>query len=71
MSAFWGGNLRFWRGGDLSYEITEQGRDELCELAHGVNNMRRAVVERQRDEEEARMANQRWSPPCPTICAPR
>ena len=52
-----GRELEILEGGDLSYEITEQGRDELCELAHGVNNMRRAVVERQRDEEEARMAN--------------
>ncbi len=44
-------------GGDLSYEVTERGGDEIKDLATGINAMRTAIVERQDAEEEARRAN--------------
>ncbi|RGX55587.1 sensor histidine kinase [Anaerotruncus sp. AF02-27] len=49
--------LKILEGGDLGYEVTECGGDELRELACGINDMRRAVIERRESEEAARRAN--------------
>ena len=42
--------LRILEGGDLNYEITIWGQDELSELAEGINNMRKAVLFREQEE---------------------
>lgn len=44
-------------GGDLEYAVTVHGRDELGELAAGIDNMRRSILSHQRAEEEIRAAN--------------
>lgn len=44
-------------GGDLDYEVTVKGRDELSELAHGIDEMRRSILEHQRAEDKMRAAN--------------
>ena len=43
--------------GDLSYAVTVQGKDELSELAAGIDEMRRSIVKHQRAEDEIRSAN--------------
>lgn len=52
-----GRELKILEGGDLSYPITVRGRDELAELAQGIDDMRRSIIERDRREQEARGAN--------------
>lgn len=42
--------LKILEGGDLNYEITIRGEDELSELAAGINNMRKAVLFREQEE---------------------
>ena len=42
--------LRILEGGDLKYEITIRGGDELSELAEGINNMRKAVLFLEQEE---------------------
>lgn len=49
--------LQILEGGDLDYEITVRGNDELAGLARGINHMRLAVIERQLAEKTARDAN--------------
>lgn len=49
--------LKILEGGDLTYPITVKGRDELGDLASGIDAMRRAVRERQAQEERAQLAN--------------
>lgn len=44
-------------GGDLTYPITVMGGDELGELARGIDDMRKAILERQQGETEAKSAN--------------
>ena len=44
--------LKILEGGDLEYEVTEKGMDELSELAAGINSMRKAVVYREKEERE-------------------
>lgn len=44
-------------GGNLEYAVTIHGRDELGELAVGIDNMRRSILSHQRAEEEIRAAN--------------
>lgn len=44
-------------GGDLSYQVTVQGNDELGELASGIDQMRRSIAEHQAAEERMRLAN--------------
>ncbi len=44
-------------GGDLSYEVTVRGDDELSELARGIDEMRRSILEHQKAEDEIRAAN--------------
>lgn len=46
-------------GGDLDYEITSPGRDELADLGRDIEGMRRAVLEQIGRENEAVMANSR------------
>ena len=42
--------LKILEGGDLEYTITVKGRDEISELAQGLNNMREAVLFRENEE---------------------
>ncbi len=51
--------IKILEGGDLDYEITVKGRDELAELAEGLNSMRKSFREQNRREEETVKANQR------------
>ena len=44
-------------GGDLGYAVTVQGRDELSELAAGIDEMRRSILAHQQAEDEIRAAN--------------
>lgn len=44
-------------GGDLGYEVTVRGSDELSELAHGIDEMRRSILAHQKAEDEMRAAN--------------
>ncbi len=44
-------------GGDLEYEVSVQGNDELSELAAGIDEMRRSILAHQKAEEEIRTAN--------------
>lgn len=44
-------------GGDLSYRVTVKGGDELAYLAKSIDNMRTSIIERQKEEEQAREAN--------------
>lgn len=44
-------------GGDLTYKITVIGNDELGELARGIDDMRKAILDRQSGEAEAKNAN--------------
>ena len=44
-------------GGDLNYKVTVRGNDELSELARGIDEMRRSILEHQKAEEKMRAAN--------------
>lgn len=44
-------------GGDLNYRVTVAGEDELSELADGIDQMRRSILEHQRSEDAMRSAN--------------
>ena len=44
-------------GGDLSYSVTIRGRDELSELASGIDEMRRSILAHQNAESAIRSAN--------------
>ena len=45
------------KGGDLNYQITIRGNDELAALAGEMDSMRRAIRSRQEEEELAHLAN--------------
>lgn len=49
--------LKVLEGGDLNYPITIRGRDELTSLAMQIDAMRRTILERQEQEEQAQNAN--------------
>lgn len=49
--------IQILKGGDLDYRITVKGNDELASLAAEMDAMRRAVRERQEQEEAAKNAN--------------
>ncbi len=49
--------LKILEGGDLNVPVTVRGKDELAELAQGIDDMRRSIIERDRREEAARTAN--------------
>ncbi len=51
------GDLKILEGGDLNYAITLQGRDELYDLARGVEEMRLSLIRQQREREAAQQAN--------------
>lgn len=51
------GELDILAGGDLSYQVTVRGDDELGELASGIDQMRRSIVAHQAAEERMRLAN--------------
>jgi signal transduction histidine kinase len=51
--------LRILEGGDLNYEMTEAGQDELYELAKGINQMRLSILAKKHDEEKTKEANQK------------
>lgn len=42
--------LKILEGGDLEYSITVKGKDEISELARGMNSMRQAVLFRENEE---------------------
>lgn len=44
-------------GGDLSYRMTVKGKDELSQLAEGIDEMRRSIVTHQEAEQRIRSAN--------------
>lgn len=44
-------------GGDLSYQVTIKGQDELSQLAQGIDEMRRSIAAHQEEEEKIRTAN--------------
>ena len=44
-------------GGDLAYTVTIRGRDELSELASGIDEMRRSILAHQESEDAIRSAN--------------
>lgn len=50
--------LKILEGGDLEYEVTELGSDELYQLARGINEMRKAVLRREEEERRNAQANQ-------------
>lgn len=44
--------LKILEGGDLEYAITVKGKDEISELAEGINSMRQAVLSREQEERQ-------------------
>ena len=44
-------------GGQLEYPVTISGKDELGELASGINHMRRSIIKHQEAENQMRYAN--------------
>lgn len=52
-----GKELEILKGGDLNYQITIRGNDELAALAGEMDSMRRAIRSRQEEEELAHLAN--------------
>lgn len=44
-------------GGDMNYRLTIKGNDEFTYLARSIDNMRASIIERKREEEQAREAN--------------
>lgn len=44
-------------GGDLDYRLTIKGGDEITYLASSIDNMRLSIIERQKEEHQARLAN--------------
>lgn len=51
--------LQILKGGNLNYSVTEKGRDELYQLASGINQMRLSIAQNQKKEERNRLANQK------------
>ncbi|WP_238650564.1 HAMP domain-containing sensor histidine kinase [Paenibacillus piscarius] len=49
--------IKILEGGNLDYEITLKGKDELSSLAQSINEMRKSFIERLESEEQARLAN--------------
>ncbi|MDO5294954.1 MAG: HAMP domain-containing sensor histidine kinase [bacterium] len=49
--------IKILEGGDLNYCITVQGHDELGLLAESIDEMRKSIIERLENENEARTAN--------------
>ena len=51
--------LKILEGGDLDYEMTESGQDELYELAQGINQLRLSLIARKMEEEKTKEAHQK------------
>lgn len=51
--------IKILEGGDLSYPITIIGKDELAQLAEGLNSMRQSLFRQTEQEKQLRLANQR------------
>ena len=49
--------IKILEGGDLNYNITIAGNDELTFLAESINEMRKSFIERLQSENEAKSAN--------------
>lgn len=49
--------IKILEGGNLDYQITIKGKDELSSLAQSINEMRKAFIERLENEDKARLAN--------------
>ncbi len=49
--------IKILEGGNLNYQISIKGNDELSSLAHGINEMRKSFIERLENEDKARLAN--------------
>ena len=49
--------IKILEGGDLNYNITIDGNDELAFLAESINEMRKSFIERLQNENEAKSAN--------------
>lgn len=49
--------IKILEGGDLNYNITIDGNDELSSLAESINEMRKSFIERLQNEDEAKSAN--------------
>lgn len=49
--------LKILEGGDLNYSVTLRGRDELYDLARGLEEMRLSLIRQQREREDAQQAN--------------
>lgn len=49
--------IKILEGGNLDYQITIKGNDELSSLALSINEMRKSFIERLESEDEARLAN--------------
>ena len=51
------GELDILAGGDLGHKVAVKGRDELSDLAAGIDQMRRSILAHQRAEEKMRSTN--------------
>lgn len=51
--------LKILEGGDLDYELTESGQDELYQLAQGINQLRLSLIARKTEEEKTKEAHQK------------
>lgn len=49
--------IKILEGGNLDYQITMHGNDELASLAQSINEMRKSFIERLENEDKARLAN--------------
>lgn len=49
--------IKILEGGNLDYQITLRGTDELSSLAQSINEMRKSFIERLESEDKARLAN--------------
>lgn len=49
--------LHILEGGDLNYQVTVKGKDELADLAQSIDDMRIAMIDRQQNEEHMREMN--------------
>lgn len=51
--------LQILKSGDLTYHVTEKSSDELYRLAHGINEMRLSILEKQQQADANQNANQK------------
>lgn len=51
--------IKILEGGDLNYPITVTGRDELAQLAQGLDSMRQSFLRQTEQEKQLTLANQR------------